>query len=80
MVKYDKSIFAIIKKMDELWTDDEFVQIAEKMMLDDELEFESSSEISIHENERIPSFEYEKNHSFKCSIRQLSFEHFAKAA
>lgn len=32
MVKYDKSIGAIIKRMNELWTDDEFVQIAENMM------------------------------------------------
>lgn len=32
MVKYGKSIFAIIKKMNELGTDDEFVQIAENMM------------------------------------------------
>ncbi|QHJ85551.1 MAG: hypothetical protein [Bacteriophage sp.] len=36
MVKYGKSIFAIIKKMDELWTDDEFVQIAENMVGKDE--------------------------------------------
>lgn len=36
MVKYDKSIFAIIKNMDKLWTDDEFVQIAESMMGKDE--------------------------------------------
>lgn len=36
MVKYGKSIFAIIKKMDELGTDDEFVQIAENMVGKDE--------------------------------------------
>lgn len=80
MAQYSVDADTMLKAMDDFWSYDDLLHAAENLITaGNNFGFEKSSEITTFEN-KIPTFNYDKNNFLKYSNDHVSFDYFVKAA